>query len=127
MKNIACILLLLLFTGKQVAGFSMNIYFWQHQKEIVQKYCVNKNNPLMKCNGKCYLSLQLKKIESDYHKEKDKPAPFQPKDGDVFQLTTIEPFVFTFQTQTKTSHGQSLTLLYSTRFIRPFAPPPQLI
>ncbi len=125
MKNIACILLLLLFTGKQFAGFSMNIYFWHHQKEIIQKYCINKNNPLMKCNGKCYLSLQLKKIESDYHKEKDKPAPFQPKDSDVFHLTTLESFVFTFQSDTKTSDVPALTLLYSIPSIRPFAPPPQ--
>lgn len=30
----------------------------------------------MHCNGKCYLSLQLKKIESDYEQSK---APFNPK------------------------------------------------
>lgn len=31
---------------------------------------------MMHCEGKCYLSLQLKKIESDYHESK---APFNPK------------------------------------------------
>lgn len=47
-----------------------------NQLKITELYCVNKDNPLMHCNGKCYLSLQLKKIESDYKQSKE---PFYPK------------------------------------------------
>lgn len=47
-----------------------------NQVRITELYCVNKNNPLMHCNGQCYLSKQLKKIESDYRESK---LPFNPK------------------------------------------------
>ncbi|MNJ86572.1 hypothetical protein D3C87_40750 [compost metagenome] len=47
-----------------------------NQIRITELYCVNKDNPMMHCNGKCYLSKQLKKIEADYEESK---APFNPK------------------------------------------------
>jgi hypothetical protein len=47
-----------------------------NQIRITELYCINKDNPLMHCNGQCYLSKQLKKIESDYQESK---APFNPK------------------------------------------------
>src|SRR4051794_15278029 len=47
-----------------------------NQIRITELYCINKDNPMMHCNGKCYLSQQLKKIEADYEESK---APFNPK------------------------------------------------
>ncbi|WP_300664912.1 hypothetical protein [Fluviicola sp.] len=47
-----------------------------HQIRITELYCVNKDNPMMHCNGQCYLSKQLKQIEQDYEESK---APFNPK------------------------------------------------
>lgn len=47
-----------------------------NQARITELYCINKDNPLMHCNGQCYLSKQLKKIESDYQESK---TPFNPK------------------------------------------------
>ncbi len=45
----------------------------------------------MHCNGKCYLSLQLKKIESDYHESK---TPFNPKNIKSTEfLLFVEEFV----------------------------------
>lgn len=34
-----------------------------NQAEIIEKYCVNKDKPVMKCHGKCHLKDQLKKTE----------------------------------------------------------------
>lgn len=62
-----------------------------NQSKITELYCINKNNPLMHCEGKCYLSLQLKKIESDYHESK---APFNPKNMKSTEfLLFVENFV----------------------------------
>lgn len=47
-----------------------------NQIRITELYCVNKDNPMMHCNGQCYLSKQLKQIEQDYQESK---APFNPK------------------------------------------------
>ena len=46
---------------------------------------------MMHCNGKCYLSEQLKKIESDYEQSK---APFNPKHLKATELLLfVENFV----------------------------------
>jgi len=41
-----------------------------NHSEIEKLYCENKDNPLMHCEGKCYLSKQLKQIELDFQKSK---------------------------------------------------------
>ena len=35
-------------------------YFEVNKEYIINKYCVNKSTPKLKCNGKCHLSKQLK-------------------------------------------------------------------
>lgn len=47
-----------------------------YQKEITEKYCINKNRPEMQCNGKCYLAKQMRQIETEYEQSKQ---PFPPK------------------------------------------------
>ncbi|WP_010522032.1 hypothetical protein [Aquimarina agarivorans] len=42
-----------------VAYFEMNI------DTIIEKYCVNKDKPIMKCNGKCHLSKKLSLTQID--------------------------------------------------------------
>ena len=36
-----------------------------NNEEITTLFCENKDNPELKCNGKCYLMKQLKSAESD--------------------------------------------------------------
>ena len=42
----------------QLAYYELNI------DTIIQKYCVNKDQPELQCNGKCYLSKQLQMLDS---------------------------------------------------------------
>ena len=50
-----------------VAYFELNIDY------IVEKYCVNKDKPVMKCNGKCHLSKQLSLVSiSNTNSDTDK-------------------------------------------------------
>ena len=42
-----------------------------NQDFIAEVLCINKDKPTMKCNGKCYLSKELKK--ADEHEEKQAP------------------------------------------------------
>jgi len=35
------------------------LYFGLNIDYIVEKYCVNKDKPVLQCNGKCHLSKQL--------------------------------------------------------------------
>ncbi|MGO3183849.1 MAG: hypothetical protein ACTIJ9_13565 [Aequorivita sp.] len=36
------------------------VHFKLNQQSIENKYCINKNKPELKCNGKCYLNKELK-------------------------------------------------------------------
>ncbi|MDR0803072.1 MAG: hypothetical protein LBE77_11060 [Fluviicola sp.] len=61
---------------KDIAAFSWNIWFYNNQVELAAKYCVNKNKPMLHCNGKCYLARQLKKLEQE--EKKNQPVPKLP-------------------------------------------------
>ena len=41
-----------------------------HYDFIVKILCINKDEPIAECNGKCYLSTQLKNVD----KQEDNPA-----------------------------------------------------
>lgn len=52
---------------------------------IVNELCVNKNKPVMACNGKCYLEGQFNKQQDS---QNDKQVPLVPK-LDLERFTTI--------------------------------------
>ena len=59
MNRLISITLVLVMAG----GLTYNVYqlgyFVVNQEEIVELFCVNKDKPTLKCNGKCHLSEQL--------------------------------------------------------------------
>ena len=49
-----------------------------NQDLITEKYCENKDKPMMHCNGKCYLAKQLEKLEQQENEERSEhPNPQQ--------------------------------------------------
>lgn len=52
---------------------------------IVNELCVNRNKPIMACNGKCYLEGQFNKQQDS---QNDKQVPLVPK-LDLERFTTI--------------------------------------
>lgn len=36
--------------------------FYSNQNNISSRFCINKAKPVLKCNGKCYLSKKLKQV-----------------------------------------------------------------
>lgn len=55
------------------------ILHWKiNQDFITEKYCVNKDQPMLNCNGKCYLSQQLEQLELKEKEEREQyPSPQQ--------------------------------------------------
>jgi hypothetical protein len=53
------------------------IDFKINQDFIAEVFCINKDKPMLSCNGKCYLAEQLKKADAE--KEKEKQAPSSKK------------------------------------------------
>ncbi|MCB9235994.1 MAG: hypothetical protein H6581_30385 [Bacteroidia bacterium] len=68
--------LVLIFLAIMVKPFAPYIEYKINQKTIVSKFCINKTRPSLKCNGKCYLSRQLKLAAEQ---EKAPKAPLQLK------------------------------------------------
>ncbi|GEM_PF-205313 len=63
LKSINCLwiaLFVLLIGFRSLIPFTV---FISIQERIVDEYCINKERPEMQCNGKCYLSKQLKETE----------------------------------------------------------------
>ncbi len=55
------------------------IDFGINQDFIAEMLCVNKDKPNTTCNGKCYLSEQLKKVEEQKEKQAPNPNPKEEK------------------------------------------------
>ena len=102
-----------------------------NQTEITEKYCENKAEPMLNCNGNCYLSKQLKKqaeiqaYELDQNNKKI-PTPKKVKEADFFiQDYTGLSNIFLFE-HNNTLECQFKNNLYSFEFNSSLFHPPQV-
>ena len=58
-KSYFSVLVIALILGSIGWQSATIIHFYANQKEITEKYCVNKDKPQLHCNGKCHLKAQL--------------------------------------------------------------------
>ena len=65
LKRALAILLTLSIVAQGMVNLGLCAYYQINKKEIAEKLCVNKDNPTLHCNGKCYLGKQLKKAEEN--------------------------------------------------------------
>ena len=68
-----------------------------NKAEIIEKYCENKDKPVLKCEGKCHLKKQLvKAAESEKNKEETVNEEASYPIGSVHQVQfkTISTFSF---------------------------------
>lgn len=69
------------------------IDFKINQDFIAEVLCINREKPMSTCNGKCYLSKQLKEVEE----QKEKQAPTSKKDRfEVVYYYFQNPLDFSF-------------------------------
>jgi hypothetical protein len=65
LKKGLSILLAFAILAQGMISLGLCAYYEINKKTIADKLCVNKSNPKLHCNGKCYLSKQLKKAEEN--------------------------------------------------------------
>jgi hypothetical protein len=65
MKIFATIFLTFTIFIQTFSTFIIKADFYINQSYIAKNLCVNKDKPMMHCNGKCYLSKKLKQQEQD--------------------------------------------------------------
>jgi uncharacterized protein YlzI (FlbEa/FlbD family) len=122
--------LLLLLTSKLFYSFFWQVNFYINQQEITRLECENKDKPLMKCNGKCYLAKQLQKAEDELNEKKSK----QEQSKNTIKLMEGSAFIapqkiafssnFSFQIETTNFVSYSKNLLAGATY--PIFHPPCL-
>ena len=63
--QISSIIVALLFIYAINFKSVITIHYFLNQAEITALFCVNKEKPQMKCNGKCHLAKELKKVDNN--------------------------------------------------------------
>lgn len=91
MKRLLSILLLVLFLFPVLTRVWVVLDFKINQDFITDVFCINKDKPVARCNGKCHLAKQLKKVDDNEQKEMPN-SPRQGKEIPPFILRDTSPF-----------------------------------
>lgn len=106
------------------------VFQWKmNQEEITEKYCVNKDKPMMNCNGKCYLSKQLENLElkeEEERKNNPSPAPLIENTNYTWILEYEVPITIIYSTFENKSNGLSQPTFWYDRIDHKIDHPPQV-
>ena len=73
MRKLLSIALVIFFmtsiVAKDITSLSWDIWYVVNKNYVATQLCENRANPMMQCNGKCFLSKQLKKAEGELEKK----------------------------------------------------------
>jgi len=72
-SQISSIIIALLFVFTINFKTFVTLSFYVNQSEIAELFCINKEKPELKCDGKCHLATQIEKVETD-----EENTPFTP-------------------------------------------------
>jgi hypothetical protein len=93
MKAFCAILFSCFFLLTTMQQTSLLLLYKLNEKEITEKYCVNKKVPGSCCHGKCHLNKAISKSENENTRNPFSTSTFKIKEVEVFcqQLQHIEP------------------------------------
>jgi hypothetical protein len=123
LKKGLAILLTFSIIAQGMVNLGMCAYYQINKQMIADKLCINKDKPEMHCNGKCFLSKQLKKAEEN---EKRQSQSLNQKD-EVMTVDTHLSTIFFIPTYS------FLSFLGTYSAFRPVSPhtaieqPPQVL
>jgi hypothetical protein len=63
-KYTLCLVLAIILLSQNLVYTAIGLYCHINKEYIEHQLCENRSNPQLHCNGKCYLSRQLKKAEA---------------------------------------------------------------
>ena len=90
-KKLIAVIFLFIFSMQIFYAAVVNCWFYANRSYVTQKYCVNKDRPTLKCNGKCYLNKQLKKAEE----KGDSDTPKQTKKWEEISACKVPAIHYT--------------------------------
>ena len=130
MRYITSILLLGLILI-QIGFRPVVVLNWKlNQDFITEKYCENKNRPVMHCDGKCYLAKQFRKLDFEEQKERSQNQLPEQRMKQL-EIPFIHPAIdlawkFEFQTSSDQEEKYlSQEIFYSFNYLENCFHPPQ--
>tara|TARA_B110000211_G_C14081735_1_gene554880 strand:- start:3341 stop:3712 length:372 start_codon:yes stop_codon:yes gene_type:complete len=96
MKPILAISFLVIYFLALLNPIAPYIDYSINKAEIIEKYCENKDKPILKCEGKCHLKKQLiKAVQTEENKEESfsKEATYPIGSIHQVQIKTIKSFI----------------------------------
>jgi hypothetical protein len=101
---------------------------WKINQDIITaKYCENKDKPMLNCNGQCYLSKQLEKLELQEKQERQEyPNPADQLEKTTFNWIVVNDnlqVMLTGSENSATRGGQLSTLISTEHYSVPEHPP----
>ncbi len=115
MKFISIIFLTLVICFQSLQGFFTVVNWKVNQAEITEKYCVNKAKMNMHCDGKCYLSKQLKLQEDEEQADlskKNLPKLKKLKEIEVFSEFQLFEIISNVEFELKNKNNSEITQNY---------------
>ena len=73
--------LVLLFSTNLKSFITIN--YLLNKAEIIELFCINKEKPKLKCNGKCHLAKKIKKIDIEEEEKPLIPIPTTKQHNEV--------------------------------------------
>ena len=127
MRLLFTIFLTTALLGKSFFFLGWEVWYKLDQTRIAKEKCENKDKPAMKCNGKCYLAKQLKKLEAEELKNASskKHNPFTGKiELQSCTILQIEPSVFSSFISEPKKHFYMYASLHSKEHLSAIFHPP---
>ena len=104
------ILLLVLVVSLSCKDLITCANFLLNRDFITKTFCVNRDKPVMQCNGRCHLS---KLIKESKEQEKDTPNTVEEKRASLIFLLDFDKPIITF---TETRQKRQSVFFYKTIF-----------
>ena len=127
MRFYTCIFVIFSVLINSTGTTFIHLNYLIQKRKIVEQLCINKNKPELKCDGKCYLAKQLKKLEAEELKNASskKHNPFTGKiELQSCTILQIEPSIFSsFRSEPK-KHFYMYASLHSKEHLTAIFHPP---
>ena len=126
MKRILPILFLLAFVTTSLKQYYPYLDYSINKNYISEFLCVNKDKPKLRCEGKCHLNKQLKKINTEDNGNFPIPSPNEEVSSILF-FQSDRPISFVIITESDLKKSN-----YNASFVSSFQleipkPPPQVL
>ena len=117
LKFISIIFLTLVICFQSLQGFFKIVNWKLNQAEITEKFCENKAKLNMHCDGKCYLSKQLKLQESEEQADlSKKQLPKLKKIKEIEVFSEYELVLISLNSEFELQHKPISAILHNYRY-----------